>query len=286
MIKHGCRLLFRQVCQHSSKHRRHMGSSVGAVAATTTSGGMVHGSVSEQIGHIVIDNPNKLNAMSLQMYDHVPNAVKDASNSRVCILSGAGDKAFGAGSDISEFPQVRNGATQAAAYSKSEDAASTALLSLSQPLIAKIQGPCFGGALNLALAADLRYASDDATFCVPPAKLGIGYPRKLMELLVAAVGKTNAKQLLFTAQAIDANEAKAIGLINVVVPKENLDDYVEKVASDIAKLAPLTIASCKMELASPDLKSELASLNCYSSLDYQEGVQAFLERRPPSFVGK
>ena len=68
-----------------------MGSSVGAAAATTTSGGMVHGSVSEQIGHIVIDNPNKLNAMSLQMYDHVPNAVKDASNSRVCILTGAGD---------------------------------------------------------------------------------------------------------------------------------------------------------------------------------------------------
>jgi enoyl-CoA hydratase/carnithine racemase len=247
----------------------------------------VHGSFNNQIGQIVIDNRPKLNAMTLQMYKDVPAAVKAAkseakSEARVCILSGAGDKAFGAGSDISEFPTVRTGAKQAAQYSEYEDSASEALLSLECPLIAKIQGPCYGGALNLALAADLRYASDDATFCVPPAKLGIGYPRSLMNLLIGAVGKTNAKQLLFTAEVVDAERAKAMGLVNVVVPKEQLDAYVDKVAKQITRLAPLTIQSCKMELMSPDDDAELAYKQCYESEDYEEGVRAFLVKGKPS----
>jgi len=251
----------------------------------STTPGSVHGSFNNQIGQIVIDNLPKLNAMTLQMYKDVPSAVKAAwrpREARVCILSGAGDKAFGAGSDISEFPTVRTGAKQAAQYSEFEDSASEALLSLACPLIAKIQGPCYGGALNLALAADLRYASDDATFCVPPAKLGIGYPRSLMNLLIGAVGKTNAKQLLFTAEVVDAERAKEMGLVNVVVPKEQLDAYVDKVAKQITRLAPLTIQSCKMELMSPDDDAELAYKQCYESEDYEEGVRAFLVKGKPS----
>lgn len=98
------------------------------------------------------------------------------------VLRGCGDVAFGAGSDITEFPRVRTGAAAAAAYSQIEEAASKSLLAIRHPLLACIHGPCIGGGLNLALAADIRYCSDDATFCVPPANLGIGYPRDLMEL--------------------------------------------------------------------------------------------------------
>ena len=251
--------------------------------------GGVRGSYNKRIGQLLIYNPSKLNAMTLQMYKDVPSACKYIQSSkdvRVCILSGSGTKAFGAGSDISEFPRVRTGREQAASYSESEDEASRSLLSFEYPLIAKIHGPCYGGALNLALAADLRYASEDATFCVPPAKLGIGYPRALMNLLVGAVGKTNAKQLLFTASVVDAYEAKAMGLVNAVVPKDKLDDYVDKVATNISNLAPLTIQSCKMELKSSDSESENATNKCYESYDYSEGVASFLEKRKAQFEGR
>ena len=255
--------------------------------ASSTSTPTVVGSSSGHIGHIVVSNPEKLNAMTLQMYKGIPLACQNSSTARtrVTILSGVGTKAFGAGSDIAEFPQVRTGARQAAAYSKHEDKASESLQALPHPLLAKIHGPCYGGALNVALAADLRYASEDATFCVPPAKLGIGYPRSLMKLLVNAVGKTNAKELLFTAAVINAQEAKEMGLINRVVPKDELDDYVTQVATQIAQLAPLTIASCKMELQKSDMAAEQAYKECYESKDYEEGVHSFLEKRCPKFMG-
>ena len=230
----------------------------------------VHGIVDRGIGRILIDNPSKRNAMSLKMYEDVPSAVKDATcGVRVTVLSGAGDTSFGAGSDIKEFKHVRTGAAAAQRYSEIENAATSALRSITHPLIASIQGPCYGGALNLALAADLRFCADDATFCVPPAKLGIGYPRSLMELLVQAVGKSNSKDLLFTARVVGAQEALRVtltltlilryltnpildptcqmGLVNAVLPKAELSAHVDKVAATISKLAPMTIAAAKME---------------------------------------
>ena len=136
-------------------------------------------------GYITLDHPGKQNAISVEMYRGVPAAVRQASGGRVLVIRGS-DQAFSAGSDISEFKRVRTGAAAATAYSLVESAASAALVSAPQPLLACIHGPCFGGGLNLALAADIRFAAEDATFCVPPARLGIGYPRDLMELLVRA----------------------------------------------------------------------------------------------------
>ena len=265
---------------------RRLLSTTAAAAAAAAS---VHGSHNNQVGQIWIDNPTKSNAMTLQMYQDVPSACAASSHPtvRVCLLSGRGTAAFGAGSDIAEFPQVRTGAQQAAAYSKHEDKASEALLSFQYPLLAKIHGPCYGGALNLALAADLRYASADATFCVPPAKLGIGYPRSLMQLLVQAVGKTNAKDLLFTARVVTAHEAQAMGLVTAVLPKEELDEYVDQVATNITQLAPLTLKQCKLELQGHAVQeADRAYKDCYDSEDYTEGVASFLERRPVFFQNK
>ena len=251
--------------------------------------------------YIVIENTEKMNAMTLSMYKDVPSAVSSHLNTgaRVCVLTGAGDSFFGAGSDISEFPEHRMGSEAAAQYSAVEDSASSALLSIPHPVLARIHGPCYGGALNLALASDIRYCSDDATFCVPPAKLGIGYPRSLMNLLVSAVGTGNAKDLLFTARVVNAEEALSMGLVNMVLPKADLNAHVEKVAKNISvSLAPMTIAAAKLELQARELPAgsnrrrtlealaESAYDDVYNSDDYVEGVQSFLERRRPKFQGK
>jgi enoyl-CoA hydratase len=250
-----------------------------------TTVGRVHGSCDGMVGRIVIDNASKKNAMTLKMYDDIPGAVQAASGGRVTVLCGAGSEAFGAGSDISEFPSLRYGQAAATAYSRVETRASEALLAIKHPLLASIHGPCIGGGLNLALAADLRVAADDATFCVPPARLGIGYPRELMELLVGAVGRGHAKELLMTARAIDAGEALRMGLVNFVVPKAELDAHVARLADSICRLAPLTLEAAK-SLAHEREGADAAYHRCYESADYREGVAAFMEKRRPTFAAR
>ena len=140
-------------------------------------------SVDGVVAHITIDNPTKRNAMCFDMYEIVPALVADIKRAqpRVVVIAGEGGAVFGAGSDISEFPRLRSTLEGAAEYSRVENEAAEALLSIPCPVLAKIHGPCMGGGLNLALTADVRYASDDSTFCVPPAKLGIGYPGQCSE---------------------------------------------------------------------------------------------------------
>ena len=141
-----------------------------------------------------------------------------------------------------------------------------------------------GGGLNLALAADVRFAADDATFAVPPARLGIGYPRELMALLIDAVGRGRAKELLFSARAVGAEEALAIGLVHFVVPKGELDARVDAAAAAMATLAPLTLAAAKAT-AHGRAGADDACAACYESADYAEGVRAFGEKRRPVFTG-
>jgi enoyl-CoA hydratase/carnithine racemase len=237
------------------------------------------------VGKLLISNADKHNAMTLGMYEKLPEAVAELAGTRVVILSGEGTKAFGAGSDISEFKEKRMGAKAAGEYSTVERNATDALLAISSPVIAAIHGPCMGGGLNLALAADVRYCADDAKFAVPPGKLGIGYPLELMELLVRTVGRSTAKELVFTAKVINAEEALRIGLVNAVVPKADLDDYVHAVANDMAKLAPLTLRAAKLACDQLDGAGQ-ACEECYESHDYIEGIEAFMGRRAPEFEGR
>ncbi|HEV8297944.1 MAG TPA: enoyl-CoA hydratase-related protein [Acidimicrobiales bacterium] len=250
---------------------------------------MIRAYVDGSIGTLVIDNPARRNAMDLAMYAAVPAAVQSLVAHpalRVVVLRGAGSEAFGAGSDISEFAEQRTG-DAALHYNETEAAAARAIETIPVPVIAAIHGPCMGGGVGLALCADLRYAADDARFAVTPAKLGVGYPPDSMARLVTVIGVPRAKDLVLTARTIDAEQASAMGLVHAVVPKADLDAYVESVAATIAALAPLTLRAAKLAIDDPHSEATAAAVNrCYASEDYAEGIRAYRERRAPTFNGR
>jgi enoyl-CoA hydratase/carnithine racemase len=241
------------------------------------------------VGTLLIDNPARRNAMDLAMYAAVPNAVAELlahEELRVVVLRGAGDVAFGAGSDISEFVTQRTGVA-AVHYNATEAAAARAIETIPVPVLAAIHGPCMGGGVGLALCADVRYAADDARFGITPAKLGVGYPPDSMARLVATIGPARAKELVFTARVIDAVEAEHVGLVNRVVPKAELDEIVASIAQAIAELAPLTLHAAKLAVAAEDEDAiDDAVARCYASADFLEGIAAHTEKRAPRFSGR
>lgn len=249
--------------------------------------GVGHGSV----GTLVIDNPERRNAMTAAMYLAIPDAVTtlvDEPDLRCVILKGAGDLAFSAGSDISEFADRRMG-RRATEYDNAEHRAWEAIASIAVPVIAAIHGPCRGGGVAIALHADLRIAADDATFSVPPATLGIAYPSQATERLMALVGPAVAKQMLYTAQVLDAREALRVGLVQETHPPQRLDEHVASIARRIARLAPLSIKAAKQTIDTIVTKGHADAHDavdaCYHSEDFAEGVLAFMEKRRPHFHG-
>ncbi len=251
--------------------------------------GTVRAHINGVVATLVIDNAERHNAMSLAMYAAVPDAVRsivDKPAVRAVILRGAGDVAFGAGSDISEFPERRTGAA-AVVYNEIEERAVRAIEAIAVPVLALIHGPCMGGGAGMALCADIRFAADDATFAVPPSKLGVGYPAPSTARLRAVVGVSRAKDLIFSGRVIDASEARRIGLVDFVVAKDDLDDHVAAYAAQITRNAPLTIAAAKLALDHGNTVATQAAIDaCYSSADYAEGISAFGEKRHPRFEGR
>ena len=248
-------------------------------------------STTNDIGTLTISNPKLRNAMNLSMYRKVPSAVDSliASGVKVIVVRGAGDDAFGAGSDNSEFETLRP-LDNAHAYDDAEADAHKSIENSSVPTVAMIQGPCRGGGLAIVLACDLRYASEDATFAAPPAKLGIAFPHLAVKSLAETVGDAHARYLLLTATTIDAQEASRIGLLHHVTSNSSLTTTVAELTAQICKLAPQSLTAAKVSLAAvkgnaSSTEVQNAIKKCYESNDYQEGITAFLEKRSPDFTG-
>lgn len=248
-----------------------------------------------RIAQLVFNHAAHRNAITLAMWEAIPGAVSELQEDddvRVVVMRGAGSEAFVSGADISEFEQTRTG-DAGRRYDETTARAFTALQSLDKPLVALIHGFCIGGGAAISLTADLRYASKDARFAVPPARLGLGYHTAGIEALVRTVGAPATADLLFTARRIDADEAFRIGLVNQVFANDALDGAVDQLAQTIAYNAPLTLRSAKMtlrELTRPDADRDVAGIResieqCYQSEDFKEGVRAFLKKRKPNFQG-
>src|SRR5216117_1499684 len=243
---------------------------------------------------IVVDRPTARNAMTFAMYDRIAAICRDASADatvKAVVISGAGD-AFVAGTDIGQFVDFKN-ASKALEYERRMDAWLGAIEDVRVPTIAALRGPVVGGGLAIAAACDLRVATPSAKFGVPVARtLGNCFSAANLVRLSALVGIGRVKELVLTARLIDAQEARAIGLVTEVVAGEDaLVRRVDELVETLASFAPLTLHATKEVLRRirsrmlPYEASDLVAL-CYTSDDFREGVAAFIERRKPVWKGQ
>lgn len=253
--------------------------------------------VTDGVGLITFNQPEKRNAMSVEMWDGL-TAILDSwehdESVRCVVLTGAGDKAFVSGADISQFEGKRSNAEAQKEYDKLTSAGRAKLGSFRKPVIARISGFCLGGGLGIAMQADLRIAAEGSQFGIPAAKLGIAYGFDMVRRLISLLGHAHARMLLFTGDRIDAAEAARIGLVNRVVPAADLHAAVDKLARTMAGNAPLSLTGMKLiannamrDPADRDMAAvEHAVLTCFDSADYTEGRTAFMEKRAPKFTGR
>lgn len=254
----------------------------------------------ERVGSTAIVTINRhaqRNSVSFEMWEAFPIYIKelDADASvRVIVLSGAGDKAFASGADISEFHSKRTGRDAAALYHRAVEQTMTSLEAAGKPVIAMVNGYALGGGCELAVACDLRIAAESASFGIPSAKLGLVISFTDTKRLVDLVGPAVAKEMLMTGRRLSAREALEIGLVNQIVPDASLRQATLDLAAAIGANAPYSVASAKAmvnqcrrdpDLSNVDQSDADRPFNCYETEDFREGVKAFLEKRPPRFTG-
>jgi enoyl-CoA hydratase/carnithine racemase len=250
-------------------------------------------SIQGDIGFVSIERPERRNALSLSLWRRLRAILGDCEANpavRCVILSGAGGH-FCAGADISEFSRVRTGPDDALEYDRELGCCLDLAMSMSTPIIAVVEGDCFGGGVALACACDFRVAGQSARFAIPAARLGTIYPRVAMQALQSVVSAASCRRMLMLGGVLASAEALSVGLVDYV------DDApmpcARKIAGQLGRAAPLSIAGTKLALYSRghrkalDLDERLDRLaaQAFQSRDYAEGIDAFLSKRSPNFVG-
>lgn len=251
----------------------------------------------DAVATLTLNRPDKLNAISLDMLDELEKAISELENNRaarVVLITGAGDRAFSVGADISEWEEVIRDDPLAMwrAWDRPGHRVFDRLAGLPQPVIAVVNGYAFGGGLEVALAADLRLASDRAEFAFPEVKLGTQPGWSGSQRLPHVIGIARAKQMVLTGGRIRADLAEKWGLVNEVVPHDRLRERAHELAREIAGNAPLAVQFAKAILDAGTGQAVEITLEGFAAalgaatLDGREGAAAFREKRPARFVGK
>jgi enoyl-CoA hydratase len=268
-----------------------------SVGTTSFAGGKMLAGRDGGIGLVTFNQPEKRNAMSMEMWlglGEILSEFEADDTISVVVLSGAGDKAFVSGADISQFEKNRNNADAQKEYDRVTGIGREKFHAFPKPIIARIRGFCMGGGLAIAMATDLRIGTPESQFGIPAARLSIAYAPDSVKRLIDLVGPAHARMILYTARRIDGREAERIGLINQCVAAEELDETVMGIARTISENAPLSVRASKMtidEMLKDESRRDMRALKemgerCFNSADYKEGRTAFMEKRAPRFVGR
>lgn len=247
----------------------------------------------DHIAVLTISNPEKRNAIDQSMWEAIANSmdsIRHDPSARVLIVKGAGEEAFSAGADISEFTELAKDPKRLNKNNRIVQAAQEKLEELNRPTIAMIQGACFGGGCGLALACDFRFAAEGSRFAITPAKLGLIYSVRDTRRLLDLVGPSLTKEMLYTAKTLSDREALQYGIINRLIPAVSLEAETLKFAEQLNAGAQYSIRGIKEVIAllegyGDKTEQDIEQMydDAFNMPDCQEGVSAFLAKRKPDF---
>jgi enoyl-CoA hydratase len=255
-------------------------------------------STNDGVSTLTLNNPAKHNAMNFAMWQALPDLLQRVAAdqaTRVLVLTGAGERAFCSGNDVSEFDKVRSTAAQIEHYNALQRAVCERLAKLSKPAIAMIDGYCLGAGLEFALLCDFRYCTPASRFAVPAVKLGLPYRYEDIVKLLDVIGPAPTREMVLGGRQIAGERAAEIGLVHHLAPsREALIREVGELAAELATAAPFSLAAAKVTIneamrrdAEPDLAlCEKLADEVYASHDYVEGRAAFAAKRRPRFEGR
>lgn len=241
---------------------------------------------------ITVNRPKSLNALNSQTLRELTQAVRECADARAVILTGSGERAFVAGADISEMAPMSPWAARE--FSELGHVLTALIEDLPCAAIAAVNGYALGGGLELAVACDMIFCSENAKLGLPEVSLGVTPGFGGTQRLVRLVGKLQAKQMIFTGDMVDAKTALDIGLVNGVLPREQLMARCKEMAEKIATRGPLAVARAKrlvergydMPLRAANRQEAESFALLFDTEDRREGMRAFVEKRPARFTGK